>query len=540
MNAPLRSPSRSGQVLPLFALFLVALLAVAALAIDVSGALSARRFYRSAADAASLAGAQDLQQGTTRTITATERTNARTHALQQLVSLLGGSSASCNPAADVVNCPMGPYQVTVKTPSPTCVNCDPARSVQVTVRNPSYGLSFARIVGMNSWNVASTSVAGLTFGKSYTIITLRPPKALGSTFDVKDIRVDGGSIVNVVRGDVGSNSNMEYSGSGSQLTLDPAYNMYYFDPFNAPLWGGTNPTGTKIDTLIDDPGYRYPDMTGAPTFTDARTSQYAAAGSPVDRGDDAACAAEIAKVPASYGLAAVPVTSVYCFSPGIYNSPSGPNRARVTLGTGEIGLLKPGSYYFKSGLDIGGQIIGGYEPGATGVALMFDECSTTQCDFSGNNAVRIALNAGNRFPPGAAGTAATAARDWTGQLVQTSGPSSPTPPLPITLLVNRDPACFVPTSAPFIEPAGCDANHNKTIFMAGGGSLALEGVQYLPTDNAQISGGSAGTGHVGQLISWTLFYSGGTHINQEGPAQEGNGILRLDAACTAPTTPCNP
>jgi hypothetical protein len=76
--------------------------------------------------------------------------------------------------------------------------------------------------------------------------------------------------------------------------------------------------------------------------------------------------------------------------------------------------------------------------------------------------------------------------------------------------------------------------------MAGGGSLALEGVQYAPTDNVEISGGSTGTGQVGQIISWTLKYSGGTHINQEGPATEGPGTLRLDAACTVPGTPCNP
>jgi hypothetical protein len=61
----------------------------------------------------------------------------------------------------------------------------------------------------------------------------------------------------------------------------------------------------------------------------------------------------------------------------------------------------------------------------------------------------------------------------------------------------------------------------------------------MPTDNVAISGGSAGYGQVGQIIAWTLFYAGGTHINQEGPADEGVGILRLDAACTAPTTPCN-
>jgi hypothetical protein len=171
---------------------------------------------------------------------------------------------------------------------------------------------------------------------------------------------------------------------------------------------------------------------------------------------------------------------------------------------------------------------------------MFDECSA-QCIFSGNSAKTIALNAGAKFPPGTAGASATAAVDWDGKLVQTSGPASPTPPLLITLLVNKDPSCFVPTSAPFQEPPACDpGTHDKTINMAGGGSLALEGVQYAPTDNIEIHGGSVGTGQVGQIIAWTLFYSGGTHINQEGPPVQGPGTLRLDAACTIPGVACNP
>ena len=90
-----------------------------------------------------------------------------------------------------------------------------------------------------------------------------------------------------------------------------------------------------------------------------------------------------------------------------------------------------------------------------------------------------------------------------------------------------------------IEPATCDANKNKQIKIAGGGGLALEGVQYAPTDNFDIHGGSTGDGRVGQIISWTLFYSGGTHINQEGPGGEGPGILRIDAACSAPAEVCN-
>jgi hypothetical protein len=91
-----------------------------------------------------------------------------------------------------------------------------------------------------------------------------------------------------------------------------------------------------------------------------------------------------------------------------------------------------------------------------------------------------------------------------------------------------------------IEPTSCDDNHNATINIAGGGLVALEGVQYAPSDNVQINGGSSGNGRVGQIIAWTLFYAGGTHINQEGASSAGSGVLHLDEACSGGSTPCTP
>ena len=489
-----------GQVLPLFALFLMVLLGLTALAIDVSGALSARRAYRSFADTASLAGAQDLQQGSGRAVTATERTNARTHAMARLVSLLGASSTpttgTCDPTADVTDCalPGTGYEVSIKTPSPSCVTCNPDRSVQVTVRNPAYGLSFARLFGQSTWNVASTSVAGLTYGRSYTIVTLRPPKRLGATFDVKDISLEGGSVVTVDIGDVGTNANMEYSGIDSLLELNPDYEMWYFDPLNPPLWG-TDPPAQRLTELITDPNYQYPSMAGAPTFGDARESEANVAGKPVTTAFvDPDCLAEWNLVdPTRYvNIATTPHTNVYC-----------------------------------------------YEPGAPGVAVMFDECRNT-CVFSGNNAFLLALNAGTRFPHDfAGGVRAAPAIDWAGRPVVTSGPRSPTPPILITLFVIKDADCFVPTAPPWQEPPLCDANENQTVRIAGGGGLVVEGAQYMPTDNVDVGGASTTNGRVGQIIAWTLKYHGDTHINQEGVDQGGPGILRLDAACTTPSTPCN-
>ena len=446
-------------------------------------------------------------------------------------------------------------------PAPiVCSECDPARSVQVGLRNASYGLSFSRVFGQSNWNVGVTSVAGLVWSKSYAVVALRPPAKLGSTYDVKDIKLDGNDTqVYVTTGDVATNANMDYNGLNAQLHLDAGFGMYYADWTGGQGWASP-PTGTKIFTYIADPNYTYPAMSGsrgfapcnpgpatncAPTYTDANETT---CGAPdpnkpctTPAADPTGCGAELTYLQTSVYtfMATQNPTRVYCYKPGIYDPASNPKR--LVVANGDVALLMPGAYYFKSpngGLDISGRILGGYRPGSQGVALMFDECNN-QCRFTGNNAVTIALNVGTKFPPGTSGASATAAHDWNDQAVQTSGPSSPTPPILMTLLVKKDPGCPVP-AYPGREPSSCDASKNITLFVAGGGSLAVEGVQYAPTDNIEIRGGSIGVGQVGQIWAWTINYTGGTKINQQGAGSLGPGVLRLDSACTAPGTPCNP
>jgi hypothetical protein len=597
----LRQASRDrGQVLPLFALFLVALFAMAALALDVTGALSARRYYRSVADAASLAGAQDLQQPTSRVVSGADRIRARQDAmttmLQELriVGALPPACANADPNfptpvdADIpdscvlpgtdfhVNIRAGVYSGQPK--AIVCQLCDPARSVQVGLRNANYGLSFARILGQGTWNVGITSVAGLAFGKAYAIQTLKPPEIAGGGLPtVKDITIDGGSIVNVITGDVGSNANMNYSGGGSVMNIDSGYGMFYFDPYNPPFWSGPpsppNQVVQKLPVMMTDPSYTYPAMSGslgsfpcggggpsncAPTFSTAKAADCAAGTTAAcTRADsDAACLAEATtNVPAEYAFMAAQLTdprTIYCFNPGIYDT-SAPDQLKV--GTGDLAILKPGVYYFKSGLDVSGRIIGGYQASLKGVALMFDETgpgNCSSCIFSGNNALTISLNAGTKFPAVATtGAAASPAIDWNNQPVITNGPSSPTPAILMSILVKHDidgaggsPGCYVPVSPqPLLEPASCQDGRNGTLNILGNGDIILEGVQYAPSDNAVVGGNSSSNGRVGQIISWTLKYSGGIHINQNGPGTQGPGTLRLDGACTSPGTNdplCNP
>jgi len=456
------------------------------------------------------------------------------------------------------------YHVSIKAGSPSiaCVRCDPLRSVQVGVRNANYETSFAHALGASNWNVGVASVAGLSWAKSYTIVTLRPPEKTGSTYDVKDIKLDGGTHVTVSQGDVATNADMDYTGSDTWLHVDDGYGMYFADPVGGPTWVPP-PTANRTFEYVQDPNYIYPAMRGslgsatcasgpadcAPTYTDARESS---CGGPPAPGVTVACTTAALDptgcgVEATYlstsvytFMATQPLDRIYCYRPGIYD-PSSSSRQLVAA-NGDVVLLMPGAYYFKSpdgGLDLSGRVLGGYRPGTAGVALMFDECNNSHCQLAGQNAQTIALNVGSKYPPGSGGTAATAALDWNRAPVQTSGPMSPTPPILMTLVVTKDPDCVVP-AFPGQEPAACDANKDKTLNLAGGGSLDIEGVQYAPTDNIKITGGSTGVGQAGQLWVWTIFYAGGTQINQQGAGSNGPGVLRLDAACTAPGTPCAP
>ena len=137
------------------------------------------------------------------------------------------------------------------------------RAVKVTVDEPAFSTNFSRLFGQTTWDLQRTSVAGLTWGKNYTIVTLRPPQPIGrgGGFDVRDIRIEGGTHVVVSHGDVGTNSNMEYGGTGSKL--DPRHELQHvlLRPDQPAEWtppSPADPVGKKLGSMILDPGYVIP------------------------------------------------------------------------------------------------------------------------------------------------------------------------------------------------------------------------------------------------------------------------------------------
>jgi len=512
-----------GQVLPLFAVMLVALFAIASLAIDISSAYSAQQGYRTTSDAAALAGAQNLQTVGSRAVGPTDRTNARRDALQSLKNAFGATgtgAGACDPAAQIVSCELSgtPIRANITTPlaAGSCVSCDPNRSVQVTVDNAQFSLSFARVMGIDHWNVGVSSVAGLFFSPQYALITLRPPNGIDTGSALGDVSVNGsGSLLNIDNGDIGTNRSLTSSGT---VSLDTTYSIYHFD---APTPWGASPPEHRITSFIQDPKYPYPSSTGAP-------GTYATMASARDTPANCQTIVTTWLTPDNGYKNYVPgfpptpnMSKINCYRPGIYN-------VQLNDSSGDLTVLEPGLYFFRRGIALQSSLIGGYQPNSPGVALVVPQDQ----QFKNNNTGLVALNAGTRVG-GSSGVEATAALAYDGV---TPIVSNTTPAVLMTVIVEWDSRCTV--TQPY--PSACDDNHNDTIKLSGGSSLYLAGIQYAPSDNAALAGGNTGVGYVGQIVAWTVTYSGGTTLNQEFLGSSANGLIRLDGACTVPGTPCTP
>jgi Flp pilus assembly protein TadG len=535
-----------GQILVLFTFMLVVLLGMAALAIDVSGVYAEQRHERAVADAAALAGASDNFKAGSQVVDNTEYKNARTHAMQNLLNQLSpGTSVlpTCGQvlvggqyAADIVNCPLAgtAYYVSIKAPAPSCASgaCDPARSVQVTVRNPKSGLTFARLFGQFQWNLAITSVAERSLGTNYAFVTLRPPSPSRSSSGAcapncdaneKDVFLDGSTTKLTIDKDMGTNTNMTLTNGATVALTTPGSFVDRYDAYQN--WTAP-PPGRQISTPVKDPNYPVP-VPPDPTVHPELIFGTNAAG----QLSPAACATEVTSTiltsSSNYNVSAADATAgkVVCYKPGVYNDQNGlTSAAQVTTM-----VFTPGVYFLNGGLVPGNhvRVIGGYQPGLKGVAFVFPISCNPSCNFAGNSADLVALNAGSAYPSGS-GTPATAAVNWDTNLVQTTSKI----PIPMTLIVKPDLLCVV---APVDSCP--DENANKQLKLPGGGSLFVFGVQYAPTDNVAITGGSGSNGYLGQIWAWTVHYTGGSNINLVGAGDPKPGVLRIATPCS-PTAIC--
>jgi hypothetical protein len=538
-------PAKSGQILPLTAMMMVILIGMTAFAIDVSAAYLTERWERSVADASALSGAQSLQRPGTRSLPgAGDYTDARTNAMRVLQAQLGGTpgGGDCYTSN---GCALSgtPYMVSVQTPSPSCVDCDPRRAVQVSIWQPEFGLTFGRIFGGSTWTVRSTSVAGMVVTPQYGIVTLRPSALRPNSTDANrdDLVVTGGSKVIVGNADIATNSNAVCSGfaSGSEIRVDTdaGFDIHHYGAgaawLSSPGRCVDPPPGFQVTTLVQDPGYTIPQRTPSTV-----TYQEVADG----EADSEVCEAQQLLVPNTYRelktnaqINDPEAVSVTCLRPGVYQK-------KVVVqdpasGLPNVVLLMPGVYFFDAGMEVSSTLIGGYAPAQPGIALVFKEARNSSGIpgqfVTKTNTSLVALNFGSSYCPGSicTGQLALPAQGPAGP-VQTPGPH----PTLLTVMVEPDPNCVVESP----PPSACRENDNKTLQLTGGGSIYLAGVQYAPSDNAVLTGGSGQDSDVGTFWAWTLQFNGGTDFSLRSANPQSMGVLRLDRACSPNESTCNP
>jgi hypothetical protein len=530
-----------GQVIVLFALMLTAFLGFAALAIDVSGAYVAERFQKTVADAAALGGAQDLFEANSRAVPAGGPDKARKNAMALLVRELGATSTptttGCLPSSTVAACdlPGTPYRVWITTPSPTCVSCDPDRSVQVTIRRPGFQLTFGRIFGQSSWTISTTSVAGITAATRYALVVLRVPDIRGSG-DANGDNVNANSqstVVRILNGDIATNTNVtDQLSPPCAVQVDVGFHIYHYDlgePWCKDSATG-QPKGVLTQVLVNDPNYvTTAQFTAIRNWLNANqdwtTGQSA--------GEDPGCANAAAYAPS----ATIPQLSGYttrCYRPGFYpTTGSGSGASSFQVQNNEWAYLYPGTYFFDGDVTIvaGGLVTGGNVSASPGVALLVRKDKVFK-----NNGKSISLNMGT------AGCADDSCRasPAMGPFGVLASPRN----VPLTFIVEKYPGCFGGPNGtvPQLCTDTTNDTKNKTLNLAGGADLDVAGIIYAPSDRVQVaSNDGSQTGTLGQIVAWQVTYTGNTALNQSFPGLFESGVLRIDSACTkgSPATPCN-
>ncbi len=274
-----------GQVVALFALFLVVFLGFAALTIDYGSWLKVRRDYQNIVDSAVLAGSGFLG----RPIDATKRTQARRAAWDSINNQLGlGLNTGQLDLLDDSNTPnagqpMGDFTIWVSTPPkgpdayPGGFTAPDARYLYAHIQRPNASY-FSRIFGQGDRTISAWATAG-TFSNRYAVITLRQNGQAGPA-NATDINLSGtNTVLEVIDGDVGGNWGMKLN-SSTQLWLHgssgidgaDAYLVDYVSCGNS-CWSPDQvnvrpPTYIPdkevlaLPSIIDDPNYPLPSVVG--------------------------------------------------------------------------------------------------------------------------------------------------------------------------------------------------------------------------------------------------------------------------------------
>jgi hypothetical protein len=547
-----------GQVVALFALFLVVFLGFAALTIDYGSWLKVRRDYQNVVDSAVLAGSGFLG----RPIDATKRTQARRAAWESINTQLGlGLNGGQLSALEGSNTPaaspsvFGDFRIWVSTPPIgsgarylggfTGAN-DRYLFAYIERDNASY---FSRIFGQGDRTISAWATAG-TFSNRYAVITLRQNGQAGPA-NATDINLSGtNTILEVVDGDVGGNWGMKLN-SSTQLWLHgssgidgaDAYLVDYVSCGNS-CWSPDQvnvgpPTYIPdkevlaLPSIIDDPNYPLPSVISTLPSTGGNPPAVPKAIGT----ENGPPASSIGSVTITKG--ALTANGVGCtpasprIGPGWYHDININSGNCVVLdpthnfsdpndndGDGDFGQTdvpqqqQPGIFYITGAFNVnnGALAVG------DGVTLVFKPGSNSDgLIVNGDGAVDLntgATDGVKGFPPNmkkaAYMTDGSYSYSWNAGLAQWvyTADNNDVSKVGISIYVAKPSQYGI---------GAVDAN-TDVIKVNAGAALSWNGLMYAPHDNVVLSGQPTHDA-IGQFVSWTFKLDGGTTVRQtyDGP-----------------------
>jgi Flp pilus assembly protein TadG len=512
-----RLAASRGQVLALFAMFLVVLLGFTALAVDYGTYLLARREYQNVADAGAIAGSAYL----TRPIDAAKQGDAREAAWEAVKSKLALSAAMPSAAALANGITSDGWTVWIATP-PTdagsnylgdaSLTGNVAVYVRVQRDNPAF---LSRIFGINGKKIRAWATAG-TQPTRWAVIALCPRNgACPST--TESVALSGSNtILRVVDGDMGANWGLKInSNADDRLQLPTDSQTYLVDTTCGPSrflcypaanisdGSGTAKEVRLLPAPVEDPNYPQP------SWIDDSTTAVPWRG---DTNHDVT-------VPNGSGTVQNPsATNVGCgpasprIGPGRYRDLDIRANSCVILDP-TLGLTSgqhPGIFVITRNFNIGNSsfVIG------DGVTVFWAN-SANPFNPSGG----IVINNENAAIAGIpAGSAKYGAWTTLGNPTWSTsdGINPPTWVAPSTR--ERGLAFYIRRAS--------GSGHTAIFNMSGTSPLMFLGLLYGPTDNVNVSG-SGSQAAVGQIIGWTVGYNGNTTITQifDGPDEVRTYLL---------------
>lgn len=560
-DAPARTrPDREhGQILVLFAFGLAVFLGFAALTIDVGSLYLSQRAYQNAADAAALAGASYLTrpladpcQDSSGSKPVCARAAAWNYLNDQLklglsagqLNLLPNTSTIASGESIVPSAGGDPYLIWVSTPPRDAGSASTASTVRdsksvmfVRVRRLNE-LFFGKIFVPDGFGVNAWATAGI-FPNRWAVITLRRGQG-GTAIDpgpanATDIAINGNtSTLSVINGDIGGNWGMKLTAS-SRLkvysTQGDVANIYLRDNVSCgnSCWSpgqiqdqAGNPQAVlQLPRFIPDPNYPPPPIntttfptwpagpiTGNSPYLDIPKSVSTPATGP-NKNDIDIKNSDPGSISGATCGAGSPVAG-----PGWYDD--------ITVATGHCLFLsgtrqrtnifsaatetdvpltqQPGIVYVTGTINISGGLIV-----ADGVTVVIrPNGSNGGSQFSPNSGGAMDLNRGL----GVGGTAQPLG-GWTSKGYSPYKTAS-------GKWVYDGSVDGVGVAVYVLKPAqaGISASGGTNVIQVNAGAaLAWTGLTYAPNDNVAISGQPTHDG-VGQLVSWTFTFSGGTSVTQ--------------------------